>query len=130
MATNLQVQLVFEEILEAHANLCAQEKLNRILWFHVHNNNVLKPGDMVQVYLRTENKKQGPWSLYVLPLRMIRMLFPFGCQVMVPVRCLLLLKILAYRKVRMLYLQLYKTQSTSSTKKLKISYSCQKCHKK
>lgn len=57
-----EIRAIPNEIVEAHVNLSAKRKLNRILRSHVHRNEAIKIGDMVQVYVKNDKSKRGSWS--------------------------------------------------------------------
>lgn len=50
------------DIVEAHINIVARRKLNRILRLHAFNTDSFKPGNMTQVYLKNDTAKLGSWS--------------------------------------------------------------------
>lgn len=57
-----EVKSVPHEIVEAHVDIKARRKLNRILRSHSHEYGPFKICDMVQVYVKADNTKRGSWS--------------------------------------------------------------------
>lgn len=51
-----------EEIRAAHENLQAKRKLTLILRSKATTDNVVKAGDLVQVYLKNQKEKRGKWT--------------------------------------------------------------------
>jgi len=46
---NQSIKPVDSELIEAHDNLCAKRKMNKILRSHSHDRNVIGTADLVQV---------------------------------------------------------------------------------
>ena len=59
---NQSIKPVDNELIEAHDNLCAKRKMNKILRSHSYDRNVIRTGDLVQVYIKNEKQKRGSWS--------------------------------------------------------------------
>lgn len=50
------------EVRDAHEYLIAKRKLNAMLSRHSVSQKFIKPGDLVQVFIKSKNQRRGAWS--------------------------------------------------------------------
>lgn len=62
VASNSDIQKIPEDIVQEHCNIVSKRKLNKILRSHTFGTELLKIGDLVQVYIKHDKDKRGSWS--------------------------------------------------------------------